>query len=354
MWSLAVLFPLAIAPDWFLQGRERMGPVGMARVTGYLIYGAFVWLLVGSAADVALAPAAYCAGSLGTAIVLWIAVGRKFVLPRITFDVRLWLSIVRENLPVGFAMFVGQMVMNLPPLLLAMMWSNTEAGVYNAALKLVFLLLAIDRVLNALLLPAMTRVRETRPEDLTRVTGLSIRIVLALAGLIIVPGMFIVPTLLGLVFGGAYTGAESAARILLVYVGLTLLNSVAVCVLIASGRERVYSKAMVFGSIILAAAMVALTPLWGVTGTAIGAVVGELATVSFMMYAAAREVTVFTPAVFARPVLAASCAVLPGFAVASLSSALAAVVAGCAVIVLLALFRVFSVADVLYVKDRFL
>jgi polysaccharide transporter, PST family len=354
MWSLAVLFPLAIAPDWFLQGRERMGPLGMARVTGYLIYGAFVWLLVGSTVDVALAPAAYCAGSLGTAVVLWIAVRREFVLPRITFDVRLWLAILRENLPVGFAMFVGQMVMNLPPLLLAVMWSNSEAGVYNAALKLVFLLLAIDRVLNALLLPAMTRVRETRPEDLARVTGLSIRIVLSLAGLIIVPGMFIVPTLLGLVFGGAYTGAESAARILLVYVGLTLLNSVAVCVLIASGQERVYSKAMVFGSIILAAAMVALTPLWGVTGTAIGAVIGELATVSFMMYAAAREVTVFIPAAFVRPVLASCCAVLPGIAVASLSSALAAVVAGGAVIILLAFFRVFSVADVLYVKERFL
>ena len=354
MWSLAVLFPLAIAPDWFLQGRERMGPVGMARVIGYLFYGAAVWLLVGSETDVAMAPAAFCAGSIGTVAMLWIAVGREFALPRFSFDVRLWITILRDNLPVGFAMFVGQMVLNLPPLLLAAMWSNAEAGVYNAALKLVFLLLAIDRVLNALLLPAMTRVRETRPDDLARLTGLSLRMVLSLAALIIVPGMFIVPALLALVFGGAYAGAEGAARILLVYVGLTLVNSVAVCALLASGQERIYSRAMVRGSTILAVAMLALTPLWGVTGTAVGAVIGELTTLSFMIHAAAREVREFTPAVFVRPVLAAACALLPGLALMNLSAPLAAVAAASAVIVLLVLLRVFPVADILFLKERFL
>ena len=354
MWSLAALFPLAIAPDWFLQGRERMGPVGMARVTGYLFYAAAVWLLVRSGTDVAMAPAAFCGGSLATAVVLWRAVGREFTLPRFSLDVRLWITILRENLPVGFAMFVGQMVMNLPPLLLAAMWGNAEAGVYSAALKLVFLLLAIDRILNALLLPAMTRVREVRPDDFVRLTGLSVRMMLWLAALIIVPGMFITPALLGLVFGGAYAGAEGAARILLGYVGLTLLNSVAVCVLLASGQERNYSRAMVLGSTILAVAMLALTPLWGVTGTAIGAVIGELATVSFMIHAAAREVKAFTPAVFVRPVLAAACALLPGLALAGVSTMLAAVAAAGTIFVLLALFRVFPVADVIYVKERFL
>ncbi len=300
LWSVAVLFPLAIAPDWFLQGRERMVPLGIARVSGYLVYGAAVWLLVRVPDDSAMAPAAFGAGSLATAVILWIAVGQGTTRPRFTPDVRRWASILRENLPVGFAMFVGQQVMNLPPILLAAMRTTAEAGIYTAALKLVFLLLAMDRVLNALLLPALTRVRATRPADLDHVAGLVARLVSILATAIVVPGMFLAPLVVQLVFGSAYGEAVMIVRILLVYVGLTLVNSVAVCLLLATGRERMYSRAMIVGSITLAAAMIALTPVWGTTGTALGAVGGELVTVALMLRGAAGEVRLFTRGGFVR------------------------------------------------------
>ena len=39
LWSLASLFPLALATDWYLQGMERMPPIGAARFAGYCVYG---------------------------------------------------------------------------------------------------------------------------------------------------------------------------------------------------------------------------------------------------------------------------------------------------------------------------
>ena len=354
LWSLVVLFPLAIAPDWFLQGRERMLPVGIGRIGGYLVYGAAVWMLVHTPDDVAMAPAAYGAGALATSFILWIAVSHAFPLPRFAPDVRLWISILRENLPVGVAVFVGQQVMNLPPILLATMRTTSEAGVYNAALKLVFLLLALDRVLNALLLPALTRVRETRPADLQRMAGLTTRSVAVLAGLIIVPGMCIAPLMMQLVFGSAYAEAGMVARILLVYVGLTLVNSVAVCVLLASGRERLYTRAMIIGSLALAAAMVVLTPLWGTAGTALGAVLGELVTVLLMVRGASREVRVFTREALIRPLIASACAAVPGLALVSWSAPGAAAASVGAFVAATGAMKVFNAADVSYLKERFL
>lgn len=61
-----------------------------------------------------------------------------------------------------------------------------------------------------------------------------------------------------------------------------------------------YSRAMIVGSITLAAAMIALTPVWGTTGTALGAVGGELVTVALMLRGAAGEVRLFTRGGFVR------------------------------------------------------
>lgn len=354
LWSLPVLLPLALAPDWFLQGRERMGMIGLARVLGYAVYGAMVWLLVTSPEDAPMAPAAYGAGILATSLVLWMVVRKDVGLPRITADTALWRAILRENMPVGIAMFVGQQVMNLPPILLAAMRTTTEAGEYTAALKLVFLLLALDRVLNALLLPALTRVRETRPADLQHVAALVARSIVALAGLIVIPGMFIAPSMMQLVFGSAYADAGLIARILLVYVGLTLVNSVAVCLLLAAGKEGVYSRAMIIGSATLAAAMLLLTPWWGPVGTALGAVLGELVTVILMIRHASREALAFTRTTFVRPLIAAGGAAMPAWAIAGWSAPVAAAVAAGVFTLLAIALRVFDGTDLMYLKERFL
>lgn len=354
LWSLFVLLPLALAPDWFLQGRERMGMVGFARVLGYAVYGVMVWLLVHSPDDASMAQAAYGAGTLATALVLWMVVRAHAGLPRFAVDTALWGSILRENMPVGIAMFVGQQVMNLPPILLAAMWTTTEAGVYTAALKLVFLLLALDRVLNALLLPALTRIRETRPVDLPHVAGLVARSIVALAGLIVVSGMFLAPWMMHLVFGSAYADAGLIARILLIYVGLTLVNSVAVCLLLAAGKERVYSRAMIVGSTVLAGAMLLLTPWWGPLGTALGAALGELVTVILMIRHASHEAPAFTRTSFIRPLIAAGGAALPAYAFAGWSAPAAAAAAIGAFMLLAAALKVLDAADLIFLKERFL
>lgn len=353
-WSLLVMFPFAIMPDWFLQGHERMVPLGIAKVGGYVVYAAAVWLLINAPGDAAMAPVAYGAGVLATAILLWIAVGREFDLPHLRRGVRLWRSVLRENLSVGIAMFVGQQVMNLPPIVLAAMRTNEEAGMYNAALKLVFLLMVLDRVLNALLLPALTRVRETRPQDWDYLAALTARTVLALAGVVVVPGLFIAPLAMHLVFGSPYAAAGGVARILLVYVGLTIVNSVAVCILMAAGKEQLYSRTMIAGSLVLAIAMVALTPVWGTVGTALGAVIGELATVLLMIRGAAGESKAFTRDAVLRPLIVSACAAVPGVLLISWSAPAAAAAAFLTFGVAASVMNVFGAGDVAFLKERFL
>ncbi len=352
LWSLASLFPLAVATDWYLQGHERMGPVALARFVGYCFYGLVAWMLVRSTDDVTMAPAAFFLGSIVTSGMLWnAAVSRRSPL-RLTWDRKLWVQVLRENIAVGGAMFVGQMVINLPPVVIAATWSTADAGLYNAAMKLVFLLLIADRVLNAILLPALTRVRNTKPAELENLVTITTKLVLAGIVCIILLGNLLAPWGVHLVYGQAYEGAGLVFRILLLYVGLTLINSVASNVLLAAGQERVYSGILVRGSLVLVVAMVVLTPLFGIVGTAAGAVIGELVTVILMARRARSEGLFPRIGVIAAPLLAGSVAAAAGWMTWPVSGFLSVGATGVIFIGLLILFRVFKSEDFVYMKDR--
>jgi len=352
LWSLASLFPLALATDWYLQGMERMPPIGAARFAGYCVYGLAAWFLVRSLDDVAMAPAAFFLGAIVTTGMLWGTTASLRPVPRLKWDVGLWTQLLRENLPVGMAMFVGQMVMNLPPIVIAATTGTADAGVYNAALKLVFLLLIADRVLNAIFLPAFTRIRETKPADLEKIVSVTAKMVITGVIVIVLLGNLLSSWGIALVYGPAYGSADPVFRILLLYVGLTLINSIATNVLLASGYERLYSSILIRGSLVLIVAMLILTPLFGSIGTAIGAGVGELVTVLLMSWHARRNGS-FPPAgVFVPPLIAGCCSGIAGWLLWPIHPVVATGAATVVLVGLMFIFRVFKSEDIAYMRER--
>jgi len=352
LWSLASLFPLALATDWYLQGYERMEPVGFSRFAGYCVYGLAAWLLVRSTNDVAMAPVAFLLGSVVTSGMLWMAGISGKTTPKMSWDPSLWAQIFRENIPVGAAVFMAQMVTNLPPVVLAAMRSPADAGFYNAAMKLVFVILIADRVLNALLLPALTRIRETRPAELEHTVTIMMKIVLTGVVCILLLGNALASWGVQLVFGSSYESAGLILRILLLYAGITLVNSVASNLLLAARLERPYSSILIRGSIVLVAAMVILTPLFGVLGTAAGAVIGELTT-CVMLVRRVRSEGLFPPwRPFASLLGSGAAAGLAGWLIWTTSPFMAACAALVVFAGLLTLLGVFRNEDLGYVKDR--
>jgi O-antigen/teichoic acid export membrane protein len=223
--------------------------------------------------------------------------------------------ILKESAPVGVAMFFGQMVFNLPPLVVAGVLGEIEAGMYSAAVKLVFLFLIIDRVLNVMLLPAITRMMTRNPGEVSPLLSLWLRgtvfVFLPLFAAIAVLADWGVVQ----VFGAAYQESALPLRILLLYVFVTLLNSFFVATLIAAGRENRYSRVMVGGAVLMSA-MVYLFTLWGgVPGTASAVVASECIVVFFMAREASRCVPLPSLAWLLRyvpAVLAMGCAAWAG------------------------------------------
>ena len=291
----ACLVPMALLLDWWFQGKEDFRALGASRVVQFLVYALAAILMVRSTDDLEAAPKAFFLGGLaGSVFLLAIYAVRTGSMP-MHFKPALWKRILSDNVPVGGAVLAAQAATSLPPIVVAAMLGAVAAAEYGAAMRLVFMFLFVDRLVHALLLPALSRqlARDRHRARLTTAVVLKLQIVfLVPLGLLL---MLSGEQILSLLYGQSYASAGPLLQVMVSYVLLTLMNTVFVCVLVGSGQERDYSRIMTVGSTLMAMLVVLMTIAAGSLGAAVGVVIGE-ALVTFWMSVKARDVLRALPA----------------------------------------------------------
>jgi PST family polysaccharide transporter len=277
---------MALSLDWLFQGKEDFRGVMMSRLVNSIVFGLFVLLFVRTESQIRLTPVAFLAGNAAGTLLLGVMYRRRFGLPAVGWDPAAWLQVLRANVPAGTAMFLAQSVSNLPPIVIGILLSNADAGVYSAGMKLIFLLLLVDRTLNSLFLPAATRYAVARSAEYpallsAALTAIIVFMVPVLIGTCIVAGQAVF-----LVFGPGYEGAVPVVRVLTGYVLLTLLNSIMICTLVAFGRTRTYSLIVSGGALIVCIMVVVFTALFGPAGAGAGIITGEAVMLVLLIRAA--------------------------------------------------------------------
>lgn len=297
------LFPYALLLDWYFQGKEDFLRLGFSRLLMYVFFGFGVLALVRAPADVRMAPLAFLIGNAVAVLFLGISYVTKTRGLPFTWAPGQWMAIIRENLPVGVALLLAQLVSNFPPLVVGFFLDEQQVGMYSAALKLVFFILVLDRLFNALFLPVATRYWATKGEELPLLVRTMVKGIVILTLPIITGAFLLAPDIIRITFGTAFVDAVPLFRLMLGFVLLTMLNSVFVCLLVASGNEHRYTWSMTWGTCTLALAVIALTPLAGTIGSSWALVIGEGATLMLMIHNS-RTVTQLPSAGFIlRPLL---------------------------------------------------
>ena len=346
------LMPMALLLDWWFQGKEDFRSLGGSRILQFLVYAVAVVLLVRSGEDLEFAPQAFFLGVFAGSLLLLIIYRVRVGSFPITVSPVLWRTILQQNLPVGGAVLAAQAATSLPPIVVAALLGTVVAAEYGAAMRLVFMLLFIDRLMHALLLPAISRqlARDRRRARLTAVVVLKSQIVflVPLGLILILAGEWI----LTLLYGDPYAPATPLLQVLVSYVLLTFMNTVFVCVLVGDGREREYSRIMTIGSTAMAALIVALTFAGGGLGATLAVVAGE-ALIAGWMFLKTRDVVPIMPRWRAFGVVVLVGAVGPALAlVSSLGSATGAGIALAAYIVAVVIAGGLSRTELRFLREN--
>jgi O-antigen/teichoic acid export membrane protein len=140
----------------------------------------------------------------------------KFVFPKIEIDWDFWMSTIKEALPFGFTGIFVMIYYYIDTIMLSLMVPNANEviGWYNAAYRLVLILLFIPSVYFASVFPVMSRFFKSSKESLIFTFERSIKYMLMVTFPIGVGTTLLADRIILLVFGSEFKPATIALQIL--------------------------------------------------------------------------------------------------------------------------------------------
>ncbi len=292
-WLTVALFigaavPMAASPEWFLQGKNAIGQLAVARLAMYVAYLGLVLLLVREPTDAPWSAVAFAGGAtVMTAVTFmfmrtWEADRLRLISPG-----RAWV-ILRESLPLGGSSLLAQTIVNAPVLIVGAILTTKEAGLFGSAMKLVFFALMLDRVFYLLFLPVASR-WASETEHFKLIVAIALKMVLFIAVPVTLFAMAFAGTLTSIVYGNGYAAAAPVVAAAMPYFGLTVVSTVMMTVLFATHQEKAYMVTLSYGTAVLVVLCAGLTLLMGTVGSGIALSLGELV----MVIGLTRKVSVF-------------------------------------------------------------
>ncbi|MBA2370204.1 MAG: flippase [Chloroflexi bacterium] len=319
-----------------LEGGIRLGAVVLA-VAGS--YG-----LVGIAKVLALA-------SLVTSLSAGIVVLHRFTRPRLTIG---WphraASLLLMGLPISFVWLAVGADQRINTLLLGRLATESAAGVFGAAFRLVEPTLIIPSMLIVALFPVAARHDREGLRGMQLLLTSSQKMLLALSLPIATAIWVAAPDVITIVFGTARPSVVQPVQILAPAVVLMFARLGLTQMLLAVGRWRAALVPQLLG--ILANILLALwlIPSEGASGAAWAVLGSEFAAVIAGMYALRADLGRPSITELARPVLVAAPAAAVGAALAPLSTAAAIIAAAAVYLFAMRVVRPFSAQDNSYLR----
>jgi O-antigen/teichoic acid export membrane protein len=267
--------PLAFSLDWYFQAKERLVESSGSKVVVALVYLVFVLLLVSREGDVVWTAIAFLAANILSALWLLTLFRRTGGKVSVGWEIGAWHGLLRQSMPLGISGFLAQTIMNFPVLLVGALISSHDAGLFNAAMKLVFAVMIVDRVFYAMFFPVISRHFTLGQEKFLSSSALALRILLAVAIPIVVECLVAAPQIVHLVYGQSFTDSALLFQVLLLYFLFSVVNTVFMCVMIAENRESEFTRIMAVATGILVLACIGFSLAFGVLGTAASLALGE-------------------------------------------------------------------------------
>lgn len=165
------------------------------------------------------------------------------------------------------AVFMTQISTSIDTILLSVLRSNREAGIYAAVYRIPVAWLTVTALLIMASLPITTRSLRVAPERLRELIARCARAgsVAVLVLLFIAPGLVVaVPTL----FGNAYRSGQGPLAVLLVATAISTMSGILSALQIAIGSDRAYGLILSAGAILNVAVNLVVIPTFGMIGAA--------------------------------------------------------------------------------------
>lgn len=262
-------FSLALDAGWIYKGLGRNARVGAALVAGQVLYVAIVVATVRGPEDIIKVPLAQVAGELGAAALLLVPLLRRGIRP----DIREGITILRASGFVTLTRLLRTLIFTFDVVLIGLWLGEHQVGLYAAAYRFCFLVLAVAAGLHVAYLPAFART--TGAQERRRLAGRAVELSSALSIPMVVGGSLLAGRILQTTFGPAYGEAAAAFRLLLLSIAFIFQYGMIHNLLLVLGRTRIETQIVALAAGLNVGLNFLAIPQFGLVGAAFTTALAE-------------------------------------------------------------------------------
>jgi O-antigen/teichoic acid export membrane protein len=296
-------FALAIDPGWVLKGLERPGRAAAMLVGAQAVYAAGVLMFVRGPSDILRVPAIQFAADAVAAVAFGAAlVGAR----RLHISVAEGLRILRSAGYVGVSRVMRVVISTFDVVLLGFLATTVQVGLYTAAYRIIFFMLALVGVFTNAFLPAYARAAAEGHHALGETIGTAVNAGAVVGAPLVVGTVLVAAPLMKLVFGPAFIDGAIALQLLSVATAFTFMHWTVMNLLTVTNRTSVQAGIQMAAAAINVALNVWLIPRYGITGAAAATLVSEGGVVAASAVVLWRMRLLPSAGCVVRPVLASA------------------------------------------------
>jgi len=270
------IFVAALSLNWTFAALHRMEFYGLTQIILQFVYMGFILVLVKNAEDIYFVPLAFITANLAAIIFTW---GKHYKLFRkitLRFNPKLWRKMLKISLPIIVSYIILRLNMNFSILYFGAVGRQEEVGLFNAAFKIIFLLITVREVLISVAYPLMSKYFVESKERLHQVMRGFIKLSLLFALPVTAGGILLAGDLVLLIFGPQYIHAALPLRILLIAFLFMMVNIIFPSAQNAFNKQNLYFRISVINSASNVVMNILFIPLWGLPAAAAASAATEL------------------------------------------------------------------------------
>jgi O-antigen/teichoic acid export membrane protein len=311
--GISVLF-VPFNVDWFFSGREKFKLVTLRTLAAKIIAVGGLFIFVRTREDIIPYLILTVAANLSSQI--W---NFGYML-KTEVKLRLKKLQIKKHLNAVLVLFASNIAISvytmLSTLILGFMSDYTQVGYYTSAIKVSKMILPVVTAMSPVMIARINTVRgeKDNPQEIVRLLNNSFGYMMMLAVPATVGLIMIAPRFVPLFFGEEFIPATASLQLLsLLIVVIGLSNLFGIQVLVATGHEKKFLVAVLFGTVSNFCLNVLLAGKYGAVGASVASVIAEImVTVATFIFALKvipvriNAGSIFQPVLAALPIIPVS------------------------------------------------
>jgi O-antigen/teichoic acid export membrane protein len=214
---------------------------------------------------------------------------KHYVRFNLKFDWRAWKAFLKESYPLGISAIIVFAYFKLDTIMLSIMKSSSDVGVYNAAYKILENVSFFPAMLVGLVMPIMSRYIFHEREKFILVADKTFKVFVILSVPLLVGILFLAPQIIRVIGGADFMEAVPVLRILSFAIVFIFFGSYFNNVLVAGNKQKKLMVVLLFCAIFNVLLNIFLIPRYSYMGAAVVSSLTEMLVAVLCAILAFRE-----------------------------------------------------------------